>query len=87
MQLIPFCSPNSSDRCPSPKTKNAMTSNPQNHPQSQQQIKMFVNNGGPNIGDNSKRNNQNKPMFNKNLNSTMTNASSVQKNVVTTGTF
>lgn len=85
MQLIPSYSPNSTDRCSSPKTKNAMTSNPQIHQQNQQQIKMFVNNGGPSIGENTKRNNQNKPMFNKNLN--LTNASSVQKNVVTTGTF
>lgn len=65
-----------------------MTSNPQMvQQQGQPQLKVYVNNAGGS-GDNVKRNNnQAKPMFNKNANSTMTNASSIQKNVTTTGTF
>jgi hypothetical protein len=84
LQLIPSYSQNPADRSSSPKAK--MTVNLQQ--QSQQQIKMFVNNSGPNAAaENAKRNNQNKVMFNKNVNSTMTNASSTQKNVTTTGTL
>lgn len=90
LQLIPSYSSNPTDRS-SPKTKNRpMASNPPtNLHQGQQQIKMFVNNP-TNVGvsgDNVKRNMPNKPMFNKNVNSTITNASSIQKNVTTTGTF
>jgi hypothetical protein len=67
-----------------------MTSNPPANPhQAQQQIKMFVNNpaNAGVSGEIVKRNMQNKPMFNKNVNATITNASSIQKNVTTTGTF
>ena len=61
-----------------------MTTNPMS--QGQQPIKMFVNNSANAgvSGENVKRGMQNKPMF---VNSTITNASSIQKNVTTTGTF
>ena len=82
MQLIPSYSQSSSDRSASPKAKNRMMSS------NQQPAKLNVNNSGPVSagGDNmNKRNNQNKLMFNRNVNPAMSMASTIQKNVNTTG--
>lgn len=84
-QLIPSYSQNLGEHSSSPKTKSRMmTSNLQVN---QQPVKLNVNNAAGPGGDNpGKIINQSKPMFNRNVNATLTNASAGQKSVTTTGT-
>lgn len=84
MQLIPSYSQSLNDRS-SPKAKNRMmSSNQPNQPPN----KLIVNSPGmANVESTNKRNNQNKLLFNRNVNPVMSVASTVQKSVNTTGTF
>ena len=85
-KLIPFYSQNPNDRASSsPKLKGRP---PQQNQQSQSAQFNVNSSGAIGVGgDSSNRNVQNKPMFNRNINPSMSNAPPTHKNITTTGTF